>query len=106
MYEMGGIILCCTISQRLSSYDNGLRQLIFPHIKANELYGSQMGLTRTYYDDIWINFIFVLCENGDFKHAEQLAAQLLMQNMHILSVAWNVWHIYMLKKENWKRLSS
>ena len=84
MYEMGGIILCCTISQRLSSYDYGLRQLIFPHIKANELYGSQMGLTRTYYDDIWINFIFVLCENGDFKHAEQLAAQLLDMRKKLL----------------------
>ena len=68
MYEMGSIILCCAISQRLSSYDYGLRRLIFPHIKANELHGSQMGLTKTYYDDKWNNFIFVLGEIGDWKH--------------------------------------
>ena len=49
MYEMGSIILGCAISQRLSSYDYGLRQLIFPHIKANESHGSQIGLTKKYY---------------------------------------------------------
>ena len=42
MYEMGSIILSCAISRRLSSYDYGLRWLIYPHIKANELHGSQM----------------------------------------------------------------
>ena len=52
MYEMGRIILGCAISQRLSSYDYGLRRLIYPHIKANESHGSQMGLIMTYYDDI------------------------------------------------------
>ena len=75
MYELGGIILCCAISQRLSSYDYRLRRLIFPHIKANELYGSQMGLIKEYYDDKWNNFIYVLKEIGDYKHAEQLMVQ-------------------------------
>ena len=77
MYEMGSIILCCAISQRLSSYDYGLRRLIFPHIKAHESYGSQMGLTKKYYDDKWNNFIFVTEEIGDWKHAEQLVVQVL-----------------------------
>ena len=72
MYEMGSIILCCAISQRLSSYDYGLRRLIYPHIKANESHGSQMGVTKKYYDDKWNSFIYVLEEIGDWKHAEQL----------------------------------
>ena len=37
MYEMGSIILCCAISRKLSGYDYGLRRLIYPHIKANEV---------------------------------------------------------------------
>ena len=77
MYDMGSIILCCAISQRLSNYDYGLRQLIFQHIKANESYRSQMGLIKKYYDDKWSNFTFVFRENGDWKNAEQLGGQTL-----------------------------
>ena len=84
MYEMGSIILCCAISQRLSGYDYGLRQSIFPHIKANELHGSQMGLTKKYYDDKWNNFIFVFMELGDWKHAEQLEVQVLDMRKKVL----------------------
>ena len=83
MYEMGSIILCCAISRRLSSYDYGLRRSIFPHIKANELYGSQIGFTK-YYDDKWNNFIFVLREIGDWKHAEQLGVQVLDMRKKVL----------------------
>ena len=84
MYEMGSIILCCAISQRLSGYDYGLRQLIFPHIKANESHGSQMGLTKKYYDDKWNNYIFVLREIGDWKHAEQLEVQVFDMRKKVL----------------------
>ena len=77
MYEMGSIILCCAIPQRLSSYDYGLRRLIFPHIKANESYGDQMGLTKKYYDDQLNKFIFVLQEFGDWKYAEQLSSSVV-----------------------------
>ena len=84
MYEMGSIILCCAISQRLSSYDYGLRRLIFPHIKAIESYGSQMSLTKMYYDDKWNNYMFVLKEIGDWKHAEQLGVQVLDMRKKVL----------------------
>ena len=77
MYEMGGTILCCAISRRLSSYDYGLRRLIFQHIKANESHGSQMGFTKKYYDDKWNSFIYVLEEIGEWKHAEKLRDQVL-----------------------------
>ena len=60
MYEIGGTILSCATTQRLTSYDYGLRRLIFSHIKAIELHGSQMGLTKKYFDDKWENFIMVL----------------------------------------------
>ena len=84
MYEMGGIILCCAIPPKLSSYDYGLRRLIYPHIKANELHGSQMGLTKKYYDDKWNSFIYVLEEIGDWKHAEQLRNQVLDMRKKLL----------------------
>ena len=84
MYEMGGIILCCAISRKLSSCDFGLRRLIFPHIKANESHASQMGLSKKYYDDKWKNFIFVMSEIGDWNHAEQLGLQVLDMRKKLL----------------------
>ena len=84
MYEIGSIILCCAISPRLSSYDYGLRQLIFLHIKANELHGSQMHLTKKYYDDKWNKFIFVIREIGDWKHTEELEIQVLDMRKKLL----------------------
>ena len=84
MYEIGTIILSCAISQRLTSYDYGLRQLIFSHMKANELYGSEMGLTKQYYDDKCNNFRFVMEEIGDWKNAEQLAKQVLYMRKKLL----------------------
>ena len=45
--------------------------------------GSQMSLTKKYYDDKWNKFIFVMSEIGDWKYAEQLGAQVLY--MRILS---------------------
>ena len=84
MYDIGTIILSCAISQRLSSYDYGLRGLIYQHIKANESHGSQMGLTKKYYDDKWNNFILVLREMGDWKHAEQLGVQVLAMRKKLL----------------------
>ena len=77
MHETGSIILSCAISQRLSSYDYQIRRLIYPHIKANESYGSQMHLTKKYFDDKWNNFTFVIWEIGDWKHAEQLEVEVL-----------------------------
>ena len=84
MYEIGGIILCCAISERLSAYDYRLRRLIYPHIKAIEAHGSQMGLAKKYYDDKCNNFIFVLCEIGDWQCAEQLGVQVLDMRKKLL----------------------
>ena len=47
MYEIGGMILAWAISWRFMSHDYELRQSIFLHIKANELYGDQMRLKRS-----------------------------------------------------------
>jgi tetratricopeptide (TPR) repeat protein len=84
MYEIGIMILSCAISRGLTSYDYGLRQLIFSHIKANELYGSEMGLTQQYYDDKCNNFKFVMEENGDWNNAEKLAIQVLDKRKELL----------------------
>ena len=78
IYEMGSMILCSAVSQRLSSCDFGLRRLIYPHIKANESHGSQMSLTKKYYDDKWNNFIFVMDE------IEQLGVQVLDMRKKVL----------------------
>ena len=50
-YEIGGSILSSAVPWEYTSHDYGLHQLIFPHIKANELYRNQMGLANLYYDD-------------------------------------------------------
>ena len=84
IYEIGTIILSCAISWRLTSYDYGLRQLIFSHVKANELYGTEMGLTKQYYDDKWNNFRFVMEEMGDWNNAEQLTKQILSMRKKLL----------------------
>ena len=84
MYELGSIILGCAISQKVSSYDYGLRRLIYQHIKANESHRSQMGLIKKYYDDKWNNYIYVLGEIGDWRHAEQLGVQVLDMRKKLL----------------------
>ena len=84
MYEIGTTILSCAISRRLTSGDYGLRQLISSHIKANELYSSEMGLTKQYYDDKYNNFKFVMEEIGDWNNSEQLAMQVLDMRKKLL----------------------
>ena len=84
MYEIGTIILSCAISQKLTSYEYGLRQLIFSHIKANELHAREMGLTKEYYDDKCNNFRFVMEDMGDWSNAEQLAMQVLYMRKKLL----------------------
>jgi tetratricopeptide (TPR) repeat protein len=84
MYEIGSIILSCAISQRLTSYDYRLRYLIFSHIKANELHGSEMGLINQYYDDKCNNFRFVMEEMRDWNNAEQLAMQVWEMRTELL----------------------
>ena len=85
MYEMGSIILACAISWRSSSYDYALRRLIFPHIKANELYEDQMRLDKKYYDDKYNNFELVMSENGDWKNAEEMQIQVMDMRKRFLS---------------------
>src|SRR5882757_1832422 len=68
MWQMGGIILSCAIPEDFRSQDYALRRLIFPHIKAHKLFGSQMGATRQYYDDQWAKFALVMEENGDMNN--------------------------------------
>jgi tetratricopeptide (TPR) repeat protein len=77
IWQMGGIILSCAIPESLTSQDYALRRLIFPHIKAHQLHGSQMGLIDQYYDDKWIKFALVIRENGDWNNAEQLECQVM-----------------------------
>ena len=84
MYEMGSIILGCAISHELSSYSYGLRRLIFQHILASESYGSQIGLTKNYYDDKWNRFRYVMSENGSWEHAEQLGIQVTDMRKKVL----------------------
>ena len=84
MCEMGGIILSCAIPWGNASEDYALRQLLFPHIKANELHGKQLGLIQQYYDDKWANFALVLGENGDWNSAEELGVQVMEMRKRLL----------------------
>jgi tetratricopeptide (TPR) repeat protein len=84
IYQMASIILSCAIPRRDKIYDYTLRRLIFPHIKANELYSSQMRLVKQYYDDKYTNFGSVMREHGDWNNAEQLEVQVLDMRKKLL----------------------
>ena len=84
VWQMGGIILSCAISQGLKSEDYALRRLIFPHIKAHQSHGSEMGLSEPYYDDKWLNFAVVMKENGNWNNAEQLEVQVMGMRQKLL----------------------
>ena len=84
--QIGSVILSCAIPRGYASQDYKLRQLIFPHIKANELYGSQVGLIKQYHDDKYTNFSLVLRENGDWSNAEQLDVQVLDMRKKLLGI--------------------
>ena len=81
---MGGGILSCAIPRSDMSQDYALWRLIFPHIKAHQLHGSQMGLTEQYYDDKWASFAAVIKENGDWNNAEQLEVQVMDMRKKVL----------------------
>ena len=84
IYHMGSIILSAAIPWGFTSQDFTLRRLIFPHIKANELHGSQMGLVKQYYDDKCTSFALVMRENGDWNNAEQLDSQVMDMRKKLL----------------------
>ena len=84
MCEMASTILSCAIPPRCETENYRLRRIIFPHIKANNLYGRQIGLIKQYHDDKSINFALVLRENGDLKDAEQLIVQVMDMRIKIL----------------------
>ena len=84
IYEMGSIILSHAIPWRFTSQDYTLRQLIFPHIKANELYRSQMQLIKQYHDKSYRKFAVVMKENGDWKNAEQLEVKVMEMMQKVL----------------------
>ena len=92
IWEMASIILSCAIPQEFKSQDYALRRLIFPHIKANGLYGHQMGYINQYYDDKFINFALVMEENGDWKNAEQLQVEAMSMRKKVLGTE----HLYTL----------
>ena len=84
MCQMGSIILACVIPWRFTSQDYKLRQLIFPHIKANVLYESQIEVNKQYYDDKWSKFALVMSENWDWNNAEQLQVQVMDMSKKLL----------------------
>src|ERR1700678_156993 len=84
MCQMGSIILSCAIPWRFTSQDYALRQLIFPHIKANELHGNKIGVIKQYYDDKCNNFGLVMMDAGDWNNAEKLFVQVMDMRKKLL----------------------
>ena len=84
MYEIGSTILSCAIPRTSTGYDYVLRQLIYPHIKANELHCSEMGLIKQYYDDKYNNFRFIMEKMRDWNNAEQLAMEVFNMRKKLL----------------------
>ena len=84
MCEIGSTILSCAITWRFGAQDHRLRRIIFPHIKANNIHESQIGLIKQYYDDKSTNFALVLEENGDWNNAEELMIQVMDMRKKVL----------------------
>src|SRR5882757_10761265 len=84
MWQMGSTILACAIPWGYISQDYALRRLIFPHIKANELYAKQMEFINKYYDDKYDKFAMIMNENGDWKNAEQLRVKVMNMRKTLL----------------------
>ena len=84
MCQAGSIILCCAIPWKYGMQDYALRRMIFPHIKANELYAKQIKLVKQYYDDKYSKFALVMSENGDWNNAEQLQIQVFDMRKKLL----------------------
>ena len=84
MCEMGSIILSCAIPLGFRSEDYAFRRLMFPHIKANQVYGTQIGLVKEYYDDQYSRFALVMVENGDWINAEPLQVHAMNMRKQIL----------------------
>src|SRR5271168_561668 len=84
MCQIGSIILSCAIPWRFTSQDYALRQLIFPHIKANELHGNKIGVIKQYYDDKCNNFGLVMMDAGDWNNAEKLFVQMMDMRKKLL----------------------
>src|SRR5882757_395383 len=84
MWQMGSTILACAIPWGYTSQDYALRRLIFPHIKANELYAKQMKFMKKYYDDKYVKFAMVMDENGDWENAEQLQIEVMDMRKKLL----------------------
>ena len=82
--QIGSTTLSCAISWRFRSEDYALRRLIYPHILANKLYMSHIGLVEEYYDDKCSNFALVMTESGDWKNAQQLEAQVMDMRKKLL----------------------
>ena len=92
IWQMASIILSCATPRGFTSQNYALRHLIFPHIKANELHGHQLGCVNQYYDDKYTNFALVMEENGDWKNAEQLQVEVMNMRKKVLGTE----HVYTL----------
>jgi tetratricopeptide (TPR) repeat protein len=84
LYEIGSAILTYAIPWKCTSQDYALRALIFPHIKANELYARQMELIEQYFDDKWAHFSLVMDENGNWDNVEQMELQAMNMRKKVL----------------------
>ncbi|KAF8161533.1 hypothetical protein B0H34DRAFT_796307 [Crassisporium funariophilum] len=74
---MGRNILACAVPTSLESEDYDFRRLLWPHVKANHQYGSQVLLPRTYKDDECLRFAEVYKDCGDWNEVEKLYIQML-----------------------------
>src|SRR3984885_11227325 len=78
-------LLAQSITFQFSSEDHAFRRTILPHMKANEQYANEVGVTEMYDDDIQMSrFGLVLDENGYWNEAEKLQVDVMELRKKVL----------------------
>jgi tetratricopeptide (TPR) repeat protein len=71
-------LLAQSITFQFASQDYTFRYALLPHIKANEKYANEVGITQMYDDDIQMSrFALVFYENGYWNEAEKLQVDVM-----------------------------
>jgi tetratricopeptide (TPR) repeat protein len=85
------IVACCargllsqSITDQFLSQDIEFRQMLVPHIKANQQYTTKRGVRKAYDDIVETKFGFVYYEKGYWKEVEELIVQVVESSLRLL----------------------
>jgi hypothetical protein len=78
-------LLAQSITFQFASQDYAFHCTLLPHIKANEQYANEVGITQMYDDDIQMSRFGLVCyENGYWNEAEKLQVDVMEVKKRLL----------------------